>query len=85
MSEPAWAKALWALDRGEGPVRRGLEDQRYLSRGGGGDWDWRVVPSPPSKMRIGGLEGGRSESDIFMAGEYDKLFTASEMRWMSDD
>lgn len=37
MSAPAWAKEVWTVDREEGSVRRGVEDQRYLSRDGDGD------------------------------------------------
>lgn len=79
MSAPAWAKEVWATERGEGLVRSGVEDQRYLSRSGGGSWAWRVVPRPPSRMRIGGLEGPRSRSDIFM------VFTVFEIRSKSSD
>lgn len=66
ISAPASAKSLCAFDKGDESVSSGADDQRYLSRGGGGSCAWRVVPRPPSRMRIGGLVPAKSESDIFM-------------------
>jgi len=63
MSAPAATKAVWVLRRRVGSVRRGVEDQREAERGDAGARDWRVVPRPPSRRRMGvvGWRGGGAE------------------------
>lgn len=47
------------MRRSVGSVRRGVEDQREAERGVVGARDWRVVPRPPSRRRMGvGWRGG---------------------------
>jgi hypothetical protein len=77
MSAPAVTKAVCVLRRSVGSVRRGVEDQREAERGVVGERDWRVVPRPPSRRRMGvgwrGGEEGRGgwvgEGDMVMMEE----------------